>query len=128
MARKKKQVEEVAPELEMKQPSPAEEHIPPTLTQEELFKLRAFESESRVAGLEAAMLTIERDGFLRKYDPEGKLARWAESIHARNEMAKQKKLAYIDAISKIEKRLGISMKDYSFDDETGTLTWITKDE
>ena len=124
MARKKKQVEEVAPELEMKQVHSAEEFIPPTLTQEELFRLRAFESESRVAGLEAAMLTIERDAFLRKHDPEGRLARWAESIHVRNEMAKQKKLAYIDAISKIEKRLGISMKDYSFDDETGALTWV----
>lgn len=128
MARKKKQIQEVAPELEMKQAQPAEEHIPPTLTQEELFKLRAFESESRVAGLEAAMLTVERDVFLRKHDPEGRLARWAESIYARNEMAKQKKLAYIDAISKIEKRLGISMKDYSFDDETGALTWVNKGE
>lgn len=101
-----------------------EEFIPPTLTSEELYKLRAFEAESKSLILEARILLAERNDFLRKVDPEGKLAKWGEEIERRKEGARSKKISYSNTIQQIEKRLKISMADYSFDDETGTLIYM----
>lgn len=135
MARKKKKIEVVAEsqtepkraaeqESAKEAPKAVEEFIPPTLTSEELYKLRAFEAESKTLILEAKMLLAERNAFLKKIDPENQLIKWSEEIDRRREGARTKKISYSNTIQQIEKRLNISMADYSFDDETGALIYM----
>lgn len=117
------QIQESQPQAQ--EPIPqvvSEDYIRPSLKQEELLLLRALEAETKAMSLEARIIAIEKAALLRKIDPENKIEQMNQGIDARKEIARKKKLLYVAAISKIEKRLGISMSEYSFDDETGTLT------
>lgn len=117
------QIQESQPQAQ--EPIPqvvSEDYIRPSLKQEELLLLRALEAETKAMSLEARIIAIEKAALLRKIDPENKIEQMNQGIDTRKEAVRRKKLLYVAAISKIEKRLGISMSEYSFDDETGTLT------
>jgi hypothetical protein len=128
MARKKKDI--VVPEVSPEQPvAPKEEPVLADggpvdrlkLTREEILQLKLAEAEGRAATYQLALRQIQRDNYIAQIDPKGLLKKVAEEIGAISKTVSDHRVAYTQAIQAIEKRLGISMKDYSFDDTTGIL-------
>jgi hypothetical protein len=92
-----------------------------SLSELELFKLRAFEAEKRAAATEAKLLSLQKENFIKLIDPEGRLAAFDRKIKETVVLHNTATIRYRTIIEETEKRLNISMKDFSFDDETGVL-------
>lgn len=109
------------------EPLPEEQHEPniPSLTESELLRLKVHEAEQRAATAEANLRIYERNAYLRKIDPEGKLAAYDQEIRDLIGRATASRGKYAETITKIESRVGIKMADYSYDDETGALVPVT---
>ena len=91
------------------------------LTTEERLHLRLYESETVRWAAEAHVRGQQRDAYLRKIDPEGKLGKMAQEARAVAEKSAEAQKQYQATVKAIESRLGIVLKEYSFDDVTGAL-------
>lgn len=91
------------------------------LTTEERLHLRLYESETVRWAAESHVRGQQRDAYLRKIDPEGKLAKMSQEARAVAEKSAEAQKQYQATVKAIESRLGIVLKEYSFDDVTGAL-------
>lgn len=91
------------------------------LSDMERLELRALEAEAKLVQFESRALMTQRLEYLLKIDPDGKLAAMDRDIQSLNQQLQQKKQEYASTLKKVERRLGINMVEYSFDDETGLL-------
>jgi hypothetical protein len=91
------------------------------LTTEERLHLRLYESETVRWAAEGHVRGQQRDAYLRKIDPEGKLAKMTQESRAVAEKSADAQKQYQATVKSIESRLGIVLKEYSFDDVTGAL-------
>lgn len=133
MAKKNKKVaEEVvdaspvveAPQAPVAEPVAQPEQEPMkllSLKETEILSLKLYEAETRAATYAATIRQMEREAYLRKIDPENKLGKLEEEFRGYAKKANDYRGAYQRTITNIEARVGISMKDYTYDDETGVL-------
>jgi hypothetical protein len=91
------------------------------LTTEERLHLRLYESETVRWAAESHVRGQQRDAYLRKIDPEGKLGKMANEARAVAQKSAEAQKQYQATVKAVEDRLGIVLKDYSFDDVTGAL-------
>ena len=91
------------------------------LTTEERLHLRLYESETVRWAAESHVRNQQRDAYLRKIDPEGKLGKMANEARAVAQKSGEAQKQYQATVKAVEDRLGIVLKDYSFDDVTGAL-------
>jgi hypothetical protein len=91
------------------------------LTTEERLHLRLYESETVRWAAESHVRNQQRDAYLRKIDPEGKLGKMANESRAVAQKSAEAQKQYQATVKSIEDRLGIVLKEYSFDDVTGAL-------
>lgn len=134
MARKKKKDLEVVPEpvTEVEAPPAVAEEEPVLgdggpagrlqLTREEILTLKLAEAEGRAATYQLAYRQLQRENYIAQIDPKGLLKKTAEEISGINNSVQQHKSSYMQALEAVEKRLGISMRDCSFDETTGIVT------
>jgi hypothetical protein len=134
MAKKnKKAVEEAAVEVLPEQaviqaqsevePAPEQQDEPKQLSlkETEVLSLKLYEAETRAATYAATIRQMEREAYLRKIDPENKLGKLEEEFRGYAKKANDYRNLYQRTITNIETRVGISMKDYTYDDDTGML-------
>lgn len=91
------------------------------LNEPERLRLRAYMAEFRRYNAEASLRLLEKQAYLRQLDPDNKLAVLDQAIRGVSESAAKAQQQYNETLAGVEKRLGISIKDFSFDDETGLL-------
>lgn len=121
MPRKKRTV---APE-----PVVSEKPELPMLTQEEILRLRLLDAESRLAAQEARNTGFERQAYLARVDPQGRIAQMDSEIRdsfAREAESRRNYQALLDSAGK---RLGLDLRaGCTIDPETGTVTVLEKKE
>lgn len=91
------------------------------LTREEILNLKLAEAEGRAATFQLNLRQLQRDHYLAQIDPKGLLKKVGDEIVNANKSITEHRTVYLQTMQAIEKRLGISMKDYSFDETTGVL-------
>lgn len=119
--RKSKRVEAEAPAAPVAAPEPQE---PPVLqmTRVEMMELRAHTAEARFHTTNMALQALQRDQYLEKIDPEGKLAAMNKAIRAAADSSAAATAEQKRVKEEIEKRLGIDdLKKYTYDDLSGIL-------
>lgn len=92
-----------------------------SLNESERLRLRTYLAEHRRFNVEASMRLLEKQALLRQLDPDSKLALLDQAIRGASESAAKAQQQHNETLAEIEKRLGISIKDFSFNDETGLL-------
>ena len=94
---------------------------PPMLTQDELFKLRLFESELRAARAEAETCRMRRKWILALLDPKGTVE--AEEKRQEKWVTEAKSFAakYEAVKARASMRLGIDLNQCGFDTDTGVV-------
>jgi len=96
----------------------------PKLTQEELWTMRALDAERQLARKTLECHMLKREAVLRQLDPNGLLAQAQEIIAKSSKAADEFDAKLSEYQKRIEARLGLSLKQHSYDDETGDLLFV----
>lgn len=91
------------------------------LNETERLRLRTYLAEHRRYNAEATMRLLEKQALIRQLDPDNKLGLLDQAIRSASESAAKAQAQHNETLKEIEDRLKISIKDFSFDDETGRL-------
>ena len=119
MARKKKLSPEESAKEQAGPQEPTEDGL--YLTQEEMLRMQLYEEEAVAGDAQTRLFLYEKDAYLLKIDPQGKLGELIRGIQEstrKNVTAKQK---VKDLKSAIEARLNIKLEEYAYNEETGKL-------
>jgi hypothetical protein len=101
----------------------------PSLTQEEILKLRLFSAELKLASQEGLTAGMERQALLAKIDPQGRLAQIDARRSSAAERERQSRTQYTAILEAASKRLNIDLgSGCTIDPETGTVTVLEKQE
>lgn len=101
----------------------------PSLTQEEILKLRLFSAELKLASQEGLTAAMERQALLAKIDPQGRLAQIDARRSSAAESERQSRTQYTAILEAASKRLNIDLgSGCTIDPETGTVTVLEKQE
>jgi hypothetical protein len=110
-------------------PGPVVSDVPqlPTLTQEELLRLRLLSTEEKLAAQEARLAVMERNAFLARVDPKNVLGGFEAKIQREARAQVEAKKAYDEHLARVSARLGIDLKaGYLIDPETGAAAQVEK--
>lgn len=118
--RTKKAPAQPAPAVEAPKPE-AVPAVTMALTEGERLNIRMHLAEYRRFNAEASMRVMEKQALLRQLDPDNKLAVLDQGIRGASESATRAQQQYNGILAAVEKRLGVSIKDFSFDENTGQL-------
>jgi hypothetical protein len=115
MAKKKK--EEAKQEVE---------HEPKKLflTKEEMLNFDLHEARVECFKAKADAILVKRELFLKEVDPQGQYHKFGDALKQNNEKLTDLKNKHEALRKAIEARLGVSLKDYAYDDETGLLNFV----
>lgn len=91
------------------------------LSETERLKIRTYLAEYRRYNAEATLRLMEKQALLRQLDPDNKLGLLDQAIRGASESAAKAQAQHNETLADVEKRLGINIKDFSFDEETGRL-------
>lgn len=112
-----------APKLQLVTPAtaPRPQGQPLAMSQMELLRIKLASMTAQKAKVELAFVSLQRMSFIEKVDPEGKIAEFDKQL--KDKMGQLQQLVKnIENIQKeVSVRLGIDLKKYAFDEETGTL-------
>jgi len=99
-----------------------------TLSDLDTQKLARYSLEFELLEQKVAVQRLLRDAFLAKVDPQGVLAKLDAKIQelTRNHHTARQK--YTEIRKNIGDSLGIDLSEYSYDDESGVLHIIPKEE
>lgn len=101
----------------------------PTLTQEEVLKLRLFDMEAKLAQQELKSVAVERQIFLAKVDPQNRLGVFDNQRAQCADRERQARGNYKEVIEAASKRLGFDIgAGCSIDPDTGTIIQLEKKE
>jgi len=92
-----------------------------TLTNVERLSLRLFLSDMDRFSKAHNLAFVQRMGFIKQIDPDGTIARFDKELSVASQGVEEAGKQYQEVVSAVEKRLGISLKDFSFDADTGVL-------
>ena len=103
--------------------------VRPTLTQEEILRLRLFSTELKLAAQEGLTANMERQALLAKIDPQGRLAQIDARRNTAMDRERQAKADYSATLASASKRLNLDLgSGCTIDPETGTVTVLEKQE
>jgi hypothetical protein len=91
------------------------------LTETECLKIRTFLAEFRRYNAEATLRVMEKQNLQRQLDPDNRLGLLDQAVRAASENAAHAQAQHNQMLKQVEERLGISIKDFSFDENTGQL-------
>jgi predicted dinucleotide-binding enzyme len=96
---------------------------PKTLRLDEMTMLRLAraDAEMRASSSEVLIKKGVKEGLLQKVDPQGILKKLDLDIQTLTARYHQNQMTYEKVREEVGKTLGIDMKNYSYDDETGVL-------
>lgn len=117
---KKQQLPEPEIQIDVVEPPPPEEKQL-KLTKEEMLEFRALEAEMEVASLKAQLLVLQKKAYLKQIDPLDNLGKFSDQIKTASEQASQTSSLRKKLREAVEKRLGIDLEKYAFDDISGEL-------
>lgn len=112
-----------APKLQLVAPIPAPkpQGQPLAMNQTELLRVKLASMAAQKAKVELALVGLQRQSFIDKVDPEGKIAEFDKALKDKLGQLQQL-IKNIESIQKeVSVRLGIDLKKYAFDEETGIL-------
>ena len=92
-----------------------------SLTEVELWKLRALEAEVKCTIIQTELLLLKKKLYLDKIDPDGKLASFDRDIRSLSTEQTERKCRGQEIKKLAEERLGIDLSKYSYDEENGTV-------
>lgn len=104
---------------------------PPTvlaLSPLELAELARVHAEQRALRAELRLSLVERSGFLARVDPGGTLYKLDADITSKTDEGRAAQAREVTIRAGIEARLGVDLSRYSYDDNTGTLHELPKEE
>lgn len=87
----------------------------------ELLRVKLAQSEIELNLLKANTILRDKVDYLKKIDPESKLASYSQLSTQHMTEAANKQKVYEDLMSQIGTRLGVNMKECCWDDETGVV-------
>ena len=94
----------------------------PSLTQEEVLRLRLFLAESKLAETEGKALRLEKEAFIAKIDPQRRLHALDIQIANCVEREVGSKKAQADLLKKVGERLKLDITEgYTIEPESGQL-------
>lgn len=120
MAKKKKELMEVKEAIQVEPQEPERKF----LTKEELLGFELFEARLEMLKAKADMLLIKRELYLKEVDPNGIFHKMGDDIKKNNSAVGELKEKHEAFRKQIQERLGVNLKDYAFDDETGLLNFV----
>lgn len=101
----------------------------PSLTQEEILRLRLFSTELKLAAQEGLTANMERQALLAKIDPQGRLNQIDAHRSTAAERERQARASYKETLDAASKRLNLDLgSGCTIDPETGTVTVLEKQE
>jgi hypothetical protein len=98
------------------------------LTALELAELARVYAEQRALRAELRLAWAERSGFLSRVDPAGTLYKLDADIAAKTDEGRGVQAREVTIRTGIEARIGVDLSRYSYDDNTGTLHELPKEE
>jgi len=120
MARKKKEevIETLSVETEPQEPQAKH------LTQEEMLKMQLYEEEAIAGDATTKLLMYEKDAYLMKIDPQGKLGEMIRGIQEATKKNATAKIKAKELKTAIEARLDVKLEEYAYNEETGQLNKV----
>jgi hypothetical protein len=103
-------------------------HEPVTLfmDQVDLANLERLHAQMRAAQSELILQQMARRSYIEKIDPTGGLNQIDSSIRKLSSERAESEKEYKDLTAAIESKLGISLKEYAYDDKTGALRFVNE--
>ena len=94
-----------------------------TLKIDDLSRMTLLRWEAQMQAYQSDILNrnIALNAFIKSVDPSGQISKQQQAITATQAELVRARTAYEDARGSIEKKLGIDLRDYSFDTESGVL-------
>lgn len=92
------------------------------LNREEIHALEKAQLQAELAGVRFQLVQAMKREYIAKIDPQGNIAAMDDQAKRLSADASEAKQSYANTVAAIEKRLGVKMSDYAWDDETGVLT------
>lgn len=83
--------------------------------------LLRWDAETRAAERELVVQKAALSAYLKSIDPQGHIGRQQAGIAAVEGALQKARAEYAAALSRAEAKLGVLMRDYSYDDESGLL-------
>ena len=98
------------------------------LTELELARLEQYSERIRAAGSEHMVVLSQKNAYIQQIDPSQNIAKFdAKLLALRNEQT-QGNEAYASVAKQAGERLGIDLREYSYDDVSGQLNHIAPAE
>lgn len=94
------------------------------LTEVELLKVEKLTSQLRACDNEIVLTQATKNAYIQQIDPQGQLGKFDSKIQALKRERMEAEATYKELSSKVNARLGIDLKDYAYDDNTGVLRKI----
>lgn len=101
----------------------------PSLTQEEVLRLRLFLAEAKIAETEGKALRLEREAYLNRVDPQRRLHAFDVQLAMCNDREVGAKKAQAELLQKVGERLKLDITTgYTIEPESGQLVQHEKKE
>ncbi len=91
------------------------------LDENTVLKLEKLSNQLRAVDSETVITGNLRQSYLQKIDPEQNLLKFDQKLEALRAERQKAQVQYVGLAKSIGDRLGITLSDYSYDDETGVL-------
>lgn len=112
---------------EKKTAKPAKKAKALVLTELELAKMEKLSTQIRAVDSEQVITLSQRNAYIQKIDPSGTLSKLEAKVNALKQERQEAEAAYRGVSADVEKRLGIKLSEYAYDDVTGVLRNILED-
>lgn len=106
---------------------PSREPVVTQLTETELLRMEKLSTQIRACDGDQMITLSQKNSYIAKIDPQGVLARFDQKLTALRQERGEAEVEYKAVTEAVEKRLGLKLSDYAYDDKTGILRKIGDD-
>lgn len=111
----------------MPRAKPSREPVVTQLMETELLRMEKLSTQIRACDGDQMITLSQKNAYISKIDPQGVLARFDQKLTALRQERGEAEVEYKGVTEAVEKRLGIKLVDYAYDDKTGILRKIGDD-
>ena len=97
------------------------------LTENEVLKMEKLSTQVRACDGDQMITLSQKNAYIQKVDPQGVIARFDQRLTALRQERQEAEQEYRAVTALINKRLGIDLKDYAYDDKSGVLRKVDGD-
>jgi hypothetical protein len=94
------------------------------LTELELARLEQYGAKIRACDSERLVVLSQKNAYIQQIDPIGHLGKYDSKMSALRQERDEADSGYQAISAAVEKRLGIKLKEYAYDDTTGQLNHV----